>query len=186
MDSHWIFGYGSLVWRPNFDYRSRKLGFIQGYKRRFWQGDDFHRGDKDKPGRVVTLVEDQEAHTWGFAFEVVDHQMEESLQYLNQREVIQGGYMREMVEFFPEGNNQEPLMTIVYIATSDNPLYLGPASNQEIATQVATCSGNAGHNIEYLVRLAEFMRLHCPDVEDEHLFSIEAALSSIVQKSNKK
>lgn len=44
----WIFGYGSLVWKPGFAYKRSKIGFIKGYMRRFWHGDDFHRGDKEK------------------------------------------------------------------------------------------------------------------------------------------
>lgn len=47
-NSLWIFGYGSLVWKPDFAYKRRKVGYIKGYKRRFWHGDDFHRGDKEK------------------------------------------------------------------------------------------------------------------------------------------
>lgn len=45
--SLWIFGYGSLVWKPDFDYIKRRIGYIKGYKRRFWHGDDFYRGDKE-------------------------------------------------------------------------------------------------------------------------------------------
>lgn len=44
----WIFGYGSLVWKPGFAYKRSKVGHITGYKRRFWHGDEFHRGDKIK------------------------------------------------------------------------------------------------------------------------------------------
>ncbi|XP_068577812.1 glutathione-specific gamma-glutamylcyclotransferase 1-like [Cebidichthys violaceus] len=176
----WIFGYGSLVWKPDFAYKKRKVGFIKGYKRLFWHGDHFHRGDKEKPGRVATLVEDQESCTWGVAYEVTDSHIEESLQYLNMREVVLGGYITETVEFNPEEKGQGALLALVYIATSDNPSYLGPASDKEIAAQIATCRGNAGHNIEYLVRLAEFMRLYCPEVKDEHLFSIEAAVLNIL------
>lgn len=84
-----------------------------------------------------------------------------------------------MVEFIPKEKSQDPLLALVYIATSDNPIYLGPASDKEIAAQIAICSGSTGHNIEYLLRLAEFMRLYCPEVEDEHLFSIEAAVMKI-------
>ncbi|XP_004082638.2 glutathione-specific gamma-glutamylcyclotransferase 1 [Oryzias latipes] len=177
--SLWIFGYGSLVWKPGFRFRKSKVGHIKGYKRRFWHGDDFHRGDKDKPGRVVTLVADDEACTWGVAYEVSESQIEETLQYLNIREVVFGGYTTEMVEFIPKENNQDTLLALVYIATSDNPIYLGPASDKEIAAQISICRGNTGHNTEYLQRLVEFMRLYCPDVEDEHLFSIEAAVMNI-------
>ncbi len=113
------------------------------------------------------------------AYEVADSQAEESLHYLNMREVVMGGYITEMVEFIPKEKGQAPLLALVYIATSNNPIYLGPASEEDIAAQIAVCSGNTGHNIEYLVRLAEFMRLYCPEVEDKHLFSIEAALLSI-------
>lgn len=46
--SLWIFGYGSLVWKPDFAYKRSVIGYINGYKRRFWHGDDFYRGDKEK------------------------------------------------------------------------------------------------------------------------------------------
>uniref|UniRef100_A0A667YJ84 Gamma-glutamylcyclotransferase n=1 Tax=Myripristis murdjan TaxID=586833 RepID=A0A667YJ84_9TELE len=175
--SIWIFGYGSLVWKPDFKYKRSKIGYIKGYKRRFWHGDDFYRGDKEKPGRVVTLVEDDEV---GVAYEVADSHVEESLQYLNMRETVMGGYVTEMVEFIPREKGQAKLLALVYIATSDNPIYLGPAPATEIAAQIAMCRGNVGHNMEYLVRLAEFMRLYCPEVEDDHLFSIEAAALALV------
>lgn len=179
--SVWIFGYGSLVWKPDFKYKRSKVGYIQGYKRRFWHGDNFHRGNDELPGRVVTLVEDDDACTWGVAFEVTGSQVEESLKYLNVRETVCGGYITKSLEFFPDGESQaSSVQALVYIATSDNPLYLGPASPEEIGAQIAVCRGNTGHNLEYLLRLAEFMRSCCPDVEDPHLFSIEAAALAMV------
>ncbi|XP_065112994.1 glutathione-specific gamma-glutamylcyclotransferase 1 [Paramisgurnus dabryanus] len=179
--SLWIFGYGSLVWKPDFKYKRSKVGYIKGYKRRFWHGDNFHRGDDEMPGRVVTLIEEDDACTWGVAFEVTGSQVEESLKYLNVREAVRGGYLTEAVDFFPEGKNQLPVQALVYIATVDNPMYLGPASIEEIAAQIAVCKGKTGYNIEYLLRLAEFMRVSCPDVDDPHLFSIEEAALAIIQ-----
>ncbi|KAM4632821.1 glutathione-specific gamma-glutamylcyclotransferase 1 [Polymixia lowei] len=178
--SLWIFGYGSLVWKPDFKYKRSKVGYIRGYKRRFWHGDNFHRGNDELPGRVVTLIEDDDANTWGVAFEVTGSQVEESLKYLNVREAVRGGYVTKAVDFFPEGQNQAPVQALVYIATADNPLYLGPASPEAIGAQIAVSCGKTGHNLEYLLRLAEFMRRHCPHVDDAHLFSIEGAALALV------
>lgn len=118
--------------------------------------------------------------TWGVAFEVTGSQIEESLKYLNVRETVCGGYVTKMVDFFPEGGDQPPVQALVYIATSDNALYLGPASPEAIGVQIAVCRGKTGHNLEYLLRLAEFMRSSCPQVEDHHLYSIEAAALTVV------
>lgn len=114
------------------------------------------------------------------AFEVSGSQVEESLKYLNIRETVCGGYITKMVDFFPNKEAGSPVPALVYIATSDNPLYLGPASPEEIGAQIAVCRGKTGHNLEYLLRLAEFMRSSCPHVEDHHLFSIERVARDVV------
>ncbi|POI30645.1 hypothetical protein CIB84_005604 [Bambusicola thoracicus] len=178
----WIFGYGSLVWRPGFEFTSRKVGFIRGYSRRFWQGDTFHRGSERAPGRVVTLLEDCGACTWGVAYEVRgEQQVAASLQYLNVREAVLGGYDTKLVSFHPRDKEAgEPIQALVYIATPQNPSYLGPASEEDIAAQIVVSHGCAGPNVEYLLRLADFMRYFCPQVEDKHLFSIEEALFALL------
>lgn len=178
--SLWIFGYGSLVWKPDFKYRRSMVGYVKGYKRRFWHGDNFHRGNDQLPGRVVTLIEDDDAHTWGVAFEVTGAQVEESLKYLNVRETVCGGYSTKMVDFHADDESQPPVQALLYIATADNPLYLGSASPEEIGAQIAVSRGKTGHNLEYLLRLAQFMRSSCPHVDDHHLFAVETAALAVV------
>ena len=59
----WIFGFGSLVHTPGFDYEERVTGFIRGWRRVWWQGSTDHRGTPENPGRTVTLTPDATAIT---------------------------------------------------------------------------------------------------------------------------
>ncbi len=60
------------------------LGYVKGFARRFWQGNETHRGVPGRPGRVATIVEEREAITHGVALELKGN---EALEYLNNRQV---------------------------------------------------------------------------------------------------
>jgi len=169
----WVFGYGSLCWQPGFEFSNHQLGYIRGFSRKFWQGNTSHRGTEQKPGRVATLVEEEEAITWGRSFELVG---EKALEYLEQRECKLGGYRTLITTFYPRNGVTPPIPVFLYIATQDNSQWMGPAPVNDIAAQVTECRGQAGHNIEYVIRLADFFRDHLPEVYDDHLFSLEASV----------
>jgi cation transport regulator ChaC len=93
----------------------------------------------------------------------------EVLAALDVRE--QGGYTRSEVAVRLADGTDEPIHALLYVATPDNPNYLGPAPLPEIAEQIRRSSGPSGSNVEYVVRLAEFLR--SVDADEPHVFEIE-------------
>lgn len=61
---------------------------------------------------------------------------------------------------------------------------MGDADDRAIAHQIIDCSGPSGHNVEYLVRLANFMREHFSEEHDPHLFNLEKEVLDLIDKNN--
>ncbi|XP_044256213.1 putative glutathione-specific gamma-glutamylcyclotransferase 2 [Tribolium madens] len=176
----WVFGYGSLIWKVDFPYEEKIVGYIKNFQRRFYQHSTDHRGIPGKPGRVVTLVPgDETDRVYGIAYKISDQEKESVVKHLDYRE--KGGYVRTPVFFYPKDKGKQPFEIIIYVANDDNPQYAGPADADSIANQVVKSVGPSGTNIEYVFNLAKAMRDIAPEVNDEHLFTIERKVQNLLK-----
>ena len=162
----WIFGYGSLIWKPNFRFICQKPAILTGWSRRFYQGSPDHRGTDSHPGRVVTLLPNPSKKCYGMAYQIASTDQDETLQYLDFRE--QKGYslLTENIHFFDD--TQTP--ALVYIASSQNPHFLGPAAAKDIANQIIKSIGPSGSNLEYFIKLRSALQQFAPP--EEHIEEI--------------
>jgi cation transport protein ChaC len=168
----WVFGYGSLMWRPAFPYAERRVAHLEGWSRRFWQGSTDHRGAPGAPGRVVTLVPERGGRCGGVAFRVETAQRHGVLEQLDYRE--RGGFTRRVLEV-QLGEPGPRVAAFAYVALEDNPNYLGPAPLEALAAQVRRCRGPSGSNLEYVLELAHALRGLA--IVDPHVFDLAERLA---------
>lgn len=146
---HWIFGYGSLIWRVDFPYLERRAASVDGWARRFWQGSHDHRGTPEAPGRVLTLIKAPGERCAGMAYRI-DSAV---FAHLDHRE--KNGYRRIDLPI-RLGGAQRPRIVdgTAYIGDADNFAFLGAAPLAEIAAQIARSHGPSGSNADYVLQLA--------------------------------
>ncbi|CAG8400019.1 unnamed protein product [Penicillium salamii] len=171
----WVFGYGSLIWKPPPHFDQRIPGYVSGYVRRFWQASSDHRGTHEKPGRVVTVIErsfwetldDPHAQAesdsastgkvWGAAYHIPASHAEEVHDYLDEREI--NGYTAHYTPFHATvdiAGDQTPIICMVYIGQPSNSQFLREAESrdpQQVAQVIASSQGASGKNTEYLFML---------------------------------
>lgn len=167
----WIFGYGSLIFRPDLPYRERRTAWLRGFSRRFWQGSPDHRGTAEAPGRVVTLVAEEGARCLGVAFDVAPSVAEDVLLGLDHRE--KAGYRRQTAPLEDRDGRLAIPDALFYVAEAGNPDWVGEAPLEEIARVVAGSVGPSGLNRDYVWSLRDALRaLGEPDPHVEALATL--------------
>ncbi len=144
----WVFGYGSLVWNPGFEFEDRVLATLPGYWRSFCMWSIHHRGTQDRPGLVLALDAHDGAECHGVAFSVRPALKHRVLDYLRERELISSAYLERMVPLDLGGGRR--VEAVAYVVDNDHVQYCGGLPLERQARVIADAVGGMGPNTEYL------------------------------------
>ena len=161
----WVFGYGSLLWNPGFEFVDKQVATLKGYHRSFCMRSIHHRGTDEAPGLVLALDAKAGASCDGLAFEVDGANVDQVLDYLRERELISSAYLEIVLPItLRDGRN---VQAVTYVIDPDHVQYCGELSLQEQASIIATAVGGRGPNDEYLHSTAN--HLHELGISDDDL-----------------
>ena len=144
-DDLWVFGYGSLMWRPDFPHLERHFGLVHGYHRAFCVYSHFHRGTRERPGLVLGL--DNGGSCKGVAYRVRAADAQAVVEYLIRREMVTRVYTPRWVTVRIGGRT---VRAHTYTAARNHVQYAGKLAPEQAARCIRGNNGRSGDNSEYL------------------------------------
>jgi cation transport protein ChaC len=168
--SLWVFGYGSLMWRPGFVYARRCKALLRGWRRSLCIYSHVHRGSPERPGLVLGL--DRGGACQGVAFEVDSALREPTIRYLREREQVNSVYLERVAPVMLESGDR--VFAVTYVADRLHDQYAGRLDRDAMLEHVRAGKGQFGGNTEYVLETYDHLREI--DVRDRDLEWLSAKL----------
>jgi glutathione-specific gamma-glutamylcyclotransferase len=142
----WVFGYGSLMWRPGFAHSLSCKAMLRGWRRSLCIYSHVYRGTPERPGLVLGL--DRGGACRGVAFRVEAGSREKTIRYLREREQPTAVYLERTVPIVLETG--ERVGALVYVADRLHPQYAGRLTREAMLELVRAGTGKSGDNASYV------------------------------------
>lgn len=150
----WVFGYGSLMWRPGFPFAERRGATLHGRRRAFCIYSVHHRGSYERPGLVLGLAPGGACR--GAGYRVAEADWPDVHAYLMEREQPTETYIEARRTLrLEDGRRVEAL---VFLSDVTHPQWAGALSLERQAELISGATGLSGRNEDYLRDLVEHLR----------------------------
>jgi len=146
----WVFGYGSLMWRPGFNFEQRVAARLIGAHRALCVYSFGHRGTPERPGLVLGL--DRGGTCKGIAYRVRGGEREATIAYLRRREQVTNVYRESMRAVWLNGDPRQRVQALCYVVDRSHPQYAGQLTLAEQLHFIRQGHGQSGANREYVLQ----------------------------------
>ena len=154
MDEFWVFGYGSLMWNPGFEFEERQIAVTRGYHRALCIHSWVHRGTELDPGLVLGL--DRGGACKGAAFRIQPGKYEDVVAYLRERELVTSVYLERRVPIRVADGRR--CTAITYVVDRKHQQYAPDLTTDDAARIVANAVGKSGNNADYVLNTVAHLR----------------------------
>jgi glutathione-specific gamma-glutamylcyclotransferase len=171
----WVFGYGSLMWRPGFAFAETQPALLKGAHRALCVYSVVHRGTHGQPGLVLGL--DRGGACRGVAFAVTAGAEQDTIAYLREREQVTDVYVEAVRPVRLLDGSDRGVRALCYLVDRSHVQYAGGLSLDEQVRIVRDGKGQAGGNVEYVLKTLR--HLQDAGVHDALLSGLAARLTDV-------
>jgi cation transport protein ChaC len=165
----WVFGYGSLIWRPGFDHIERVPARLIGAHRALCVYSFVHRGTPENPGLVLGL--DHGGTCRGIAYRVAAKNRAAVLTYLREREQVTKVYIERVRPVVLVQHSETRIQAVCYLVDRSHPQYAGKLNLTAQLHLVRHAHGKSGQNRDYVLSTVQALEaMGCRD-RDLHLLA---------------
>jgi cation transport protein ChaC len=168
----WVFAYGSLMWRPGFEYLERRPARVMGAHRALCVYSFVHRGTPEKPGLVLGL--DRGGNCRGIAYRVAGAKRAETIDYLREREQVTMVYRECWRSVWLDDDANRRVQALCYMVDRGHEQYAGRLTLAEQLHYVRQGHGRSGNNRDYV--LATVKEIESQGVRDAELHRLAEML----------
>jgi cation transport protein ChaC len=151
----WLFGYGSLIWRPEFDFIERRPAWVRGWHRALKMWSRVNRGSVQTPGLVFGLLSGGSVR--GMVFRVPAAQGLDTLRRLWLREMPTGVYDPKWLRCTTASG---PVSALAFTLSRRSPNFTGELSDERYRHIFANAVGRYGSSLDYAQQTLEELRRH--------------------------
>jgi cation transport protein ChaC len=169
MEDLWVFGYGSLMWRPGFAFTEHGLARVRGYHRALCVYSHVHRGTPERPGLVLGL--DRGGMCRGIAYRVAAASRAQTVAYLRGREQVTTVYVESMRRIELEDRVRRRVRALCYIVDRSHVQYAGRLTLAASLHHVRQGHGQSGPNRDYVLETVRALEALGYRESDLHLLA---------------
>ena len=164
----WVFGYASLIWRPEFESAERRPAAVYGWHRALEMRSRINRGTPERPGLVFALVSGGSCR--GMVYRIGQSEARGELERLWAREMPTGVYDPK---WLPCHTAQGRVQALGFVLSRSSPNHTGPVVDAHMLDILRSASGRYGRTLDYLLETAQCLRTHgIRDNEIERLVAL--------------
>ena len=177
----WLFAYGSLIWKPEFEHSEERTATAHGWRRSFCLKLNRYRGTIDQPGLMMVL--DRGGQCKGVVFRIDRDRVARGLRKLVRRE-MDANPASQVPRWITAVTQKGKVNALAFVSNPKGPNYVGDLTIHQVADTLSIACGHWGSGADYLYTTIH--NLQHRGIHDSYLWRLQSLVADRIVATNER